>query len=158
MKKIYKYLLLTMLTTGTLFYSCETVELEQLTSPNALSPTQADVNLLLNRVQMEYVFSMSTFNDRGADLGRIDYMFGLNYFDNFGSGTVQGPWTNLYGDMIPDIAAIEAQHSADNDLSFHLGVSKVLQAHIMMLLVDFLGDIVYTESNNPTEFPTPNFR
>ena len=156
MKKIYKYLLLTMLTTGTLFYSCETVELEQLTSPNALSPTQADVNLLLNRVQMEYVFSMSTFNDRGADLGRIDYMFGLNYFDNFGSGTVQGPWTNLYGDMIPDIAAIEAQHSADNDLSFHLGVSKVLQAHIMMLLVDFLGDIVYTESNNPTEFPTPN--
>ena len=155
MKKIYKYLLLTMLTTGTLFYSCETVELENLTSPNALSPTQADVNLLLNRVQMEYLFSIRTFNNIGADLGRIEYMFGRNYFDNYGSGSVQTPWNNLYGDMIPDIAAIEAQHSVDNDLSYHLGVSKLLQGHLMMVMVDFLGDIVFTQANNPNEFPTP---
>ena len=42
MKKMYKYLLLTMLAMGTLFYSCETTELEILVSPNALSPDQAD--------------------------------------------------------------------------------------------------------------------
>ena len=161
MKKIYKYLLLTMIASGTLFYSCETVELEDLASPNALSPSQADINFLFNRIEMEFVDSFGDnngtgFNSRGSDLGRIDYMFGKNYFNNYGSGTVQGPWNNLYNDMIPDIAAIEAQHSADNDLSYYLGVSKLLQGHLMMMLVDYLGDIVFTESNNPAEFPTPN--
>ncbi len=144
-----------MFSTGTLFYSCETVELENLTSPNSLSPTQADVDLLLNNIQRSYMFSMTTFNNRGADLGRIDYMGGRNYFNNYGSGTVQGPWNNLYTSMIPDIAAIEGQHSAENDLSFHLGISKVMQGHLMIMLVDFLGDIVHSEANNPAEFPTP---
>ena len=90
MKKIYRYLLLTMLASGSLFYSCETTELELLTSPNSLSPADIDVDLVLNRVQMEYLFSMASFNNTGADLGRVDYMFGRNYFNNYGSGTVQG--------------------------------------------------------------------
>ena len=156
MKKIYRYLLLTMLASGSLFYSCETTELELLTSPNSLSPADIDVDLVLNRIQMEYLFSMASFNNTGADLGRVDYMFGRNYFNNYGSGTVQGAWNNLYNDMIPDIAAIEALNSPDNDLSWHLGTSKLMQAHVMMMLVDFLGDIVWSEANNPTEFPTPN--
>jgi len=156
MKKIYKYILLTILSTGTLFYSCETVELEELASPNSLSPTQADVDLLLNSIQLNYFGSMSGFNNTGADLGRIDYMGGRNYFNNYGSGTVQGQWNNLYTGMLPDIAAIQEQHSAENDLSFHLGVSKIMQGHLMLSLVDFLGDIVYTEATQPGEFPTPN--
>ena len=156
MKKIYKYLLLAMLSTGTLFYSCETVELENLTSPNALSPSQADVDLLLSNIQLSYLGSMSTFNGMGSRLGRIEYMGGLNYFNNFGSGTAQGPWNSLYNSIIPDIALIEERHSAENDLSFHLGVSKLMQGHIMLSLVDVLGDIVFSESNNPAEFPTPN--
>jgi len=155
MKKIYKYLLLTMLTSGTLFYSCETIELEQLASPNALSPAQADVDLLLNNIQMSYMGAMSSFNNLGGDLGRTDYMFGRNYFNNYGSGTVSGPWNSLYTSILPDISAIEGQHSAGNDLSYHLGVSKLMQGHLMMMLVDNLGDIVYTQANNPTEFPTP---
>ena len=128
MKKIYRLLILTFVATGTMFYSCETTELEQLTSPNALSPDQADPDLLLNSIQLSFRNSLTTFNNTSADLGRIDYMFGRNYFSNYGPGTVNGPWNNLYSGMIPDIAAIEALHSADNDLSFHLGISKAMQA------------------------------
>jgi len=145
-----------MLTTGTLFFSCETTELEQLVSPNALSPDQADPDFLLNDIQMEYVSSMSTFNGISGNLSRIHYMFGRDYFSNFAANTLDGVWTNLYADMIPDIANIQSLHSADNDLSLHLGIAKVLEAHLLMMTVDFLGDIPLSETNNPTEFPTPN--
>lgn len=155
MKKIYKYLLLTMLTMGTLFYSCETTELELITSPNALSPELADPEFMLNRIQMEFVRTITIFNNESADLARIDYMFGRNYFSNLGQTTLNGVWRNLYADMFPDIAAIEALHSSDNDLSLHLGISKTLQAYLLMQMVDFLGDIVYTQANNPVEFPNP---
>ena len=38
MKRIFKYLMMTVIATCTMFYSCETTELEDLASPNALSP------------------------------------------------------------------------------------------------------------------------
>ena len=153
MKNIYKFLILTFVASTTMFYSCETTELELLENPTAL--TQADPDLLLNNIQLNFRTSAITFNNIGARLGRIDNMFGRNYFNNFGSGTVGGPWNDLYSDIMPDIAAIEAAHSADNDLSFHLGTSKLMQAVIMLNLVDTLGDIVWSEANKPEEFPSP---
>jgi hypothetical protein len=155
MKNIYKFLILTLVATGTMFYSCETIVLEELTSPNALSPSQADPDLLLNSVQLAYRSSMVTFNNNGADTGRIDMMFGTSYLNRFGGGTMNNPWTQLYSGMIPDIAAIEAQNSPDNDLSFHVGIAKIMQADVMLQLVDWLGDIVFSQANQPIEFPTP---
>ncbi|MCK5401387.1 MAG: SusD/RagB family nutrient-binding outer membrane lipoprotein [Flavobacteriaceae bacterium] len=138
-----------------MFYSCETLELEDLASPNGLSPDQADADLLLNSIQLAYRSSIINFNNNNAELARIDYFFGRNYFEALGDGVLNGPWGNLYSGMIPDITNIESLHSADFDLSFHIGISKVMQAHVMMLLVDNLGDIVYSESNNPNEYPAP---
>ena len=45
MKRIFKYLMMTVIAAGTMFYSCETMELEDLTDPNALSPDLADADL-----------------------------------------------------------------------------------------------------------------
>ena len=52
MKRIFKYLMMTVIAAGTMFYSCETTELEDLVSPNALSPDLADADLLLNSIQV----------------------------------------------------------------------------------------------------------
>ncbi|MFK5891497.1 MAG: SusD/RagB family nutrient-binding outer membrane lipoprotein [Flavobacteriaceae bacterium] len=155
MKKIYKFLLLTMIATSGIFYSCETTDLNLKVSPNALSPTLSDADLLLNSIQLDYVNSITTFNNLSGQLSRIDYLFGRNYFSAFGPGTLNGPWNRLYSGMIPDIANLEAINSPDLDLSFHLGVSKIMEAHLMMQMVDFLGDVVWTERNNPIEFPNP---
>jgi hypothetical protein len=130
--------------------------MEILASPNELSPDQADADLLLNTVQKAYRSSQITFNNLSGDLSRIDYMFGREYFSNYPGGTLDGPWNNLYSSMIPDIEAMEALNSSDNDLSFHLGISKAMQGHTMMQLVDFLGDIVWAEANQPNEYPAPN--
>lgn len=156
MKTIYKIFLLALISSGTLFYSCETTELEQLVSPNAISPEQADPDLLLNTIQRAYVTNAITFNDRGAELTRIDYMFGRDYFANYNSSTFDGVWSRSYSSIFANINIIEAQNEADGGgLEFHLGVSKALQAHTLMMLVDFLGDIPFSEALNPDEFPNP---
>jgi hypothetical protein len=45
--------------------------------------------------------------------------------------------------------------SGDIDYSFHLGVAKTLQAHMLMLLVDYLGETAWSQASNPDEFPAP---
>ena len=146
---------MTIVVSSTMFYSCETFELENTVSPNGLSPDQASADLLLNTIQLDYWRSVETFNNTNGELARIDYFFGRNYFADLTPAALNGPWNRLYSGMIPDIANIESLNSADNDLSFHIGISKVMQAHVMMLLVDSLGDIVFSQANNPTEFPNP---
>jgi len=156
MKNIFKILGAIVLT-GFVFTSCETVELEDLTSPNGLSPSQADASLLFNQIQLGYNSSQGTFHERGADLGRINYMFGRNYFNNAGSGSMGNPWNQLYTNINVNLMAIEGIQAADasKDLSFVIGASKVLQAHLMMQLVDYLGDIPWSEANDPSNFPKP---
>jgi hypothetical protein len=157
MKKLYKFLLISVLSSVTLFYSCDTIELEQLTSPNALSPEQADADLLLNNIQLTYRGSQRTFQAVSADLGRVDFMFGRNYLENYDDGTLNGPWNSYYSSNLPNLDAIAAIDAAnpDKDYSFHLGVAKTLQAHTLMQLVDFLGDVPFSEAGNPAEFPKP---
>ena len=156
MKRIFKYLMMTVIAAGTMFYSCETTELEDLVSPNALSPDLADADLLLNSIQVSYLGAMQDMQYNGAASGRISYMGGRVYYNNFGSGTVSGAWGSLYSGMLPDIEAIEAQNGEENLLAFHLGISKAMAAHVMMGLVDSVGDIPWSEANNPAEYPSPS--
>jgi hypothetical protein len=156
MKKLYKFLLISVLSSITLFYSCDTLELEQLTSPNALSTDQADPDLLLNSIQLSYRISQRTFQQNSAELGRIEYMNGRNYLNNYGDGTVGGPWNSFYSNNLPNLQAIASlAENPDKDLSYHLGMAKTMQAHTLMQLVDFLGDIPYSEAGKPNEFPKP---
>ena len=46
MKRMFKYLMITVLSASVFFYSCDTTELEDLAIPNALSAYLADVDLL----------------------------------------------------------------------------------------------------------------
>jgi len=156
MKRIIKYLMMMVLASATMFYSCETMELEDLASPNSLSPDLADADLLLNRVQLSFLSSMQDMQYNGAALGRISYMGGRVYYNNFGAYTVSGSWYQLYAAMMPDIAAIEGLNGEEGLLNFHLGISKAMAAHVMMGIVDSVGDIPWAEANNPSEYPSPS--
>ncbi|MBC9797640.1 SusD/RagB family nutrient-binding outer membrane lipoprotein, partial [Sinomicrobium weinanense] len=152
--KRFKYIIIAFLPVLAFLQGCETTELENLDDPNNLGPDQADPALLFNSIQTNYRDAVTTFNDIGGDLGRIEYMFGRVYRENYTGSALNGPWADLYSDMMPDITTIE-NLNADGSLNFVLGASKAMQAHIMMLLIDYMGDIVWTEANNPAEFPNP---
>ncbi len=158
MKKIYNLLILTIASTSMLFFSCETIELEQVDNPNALTPAQSDPAFLFNRIQMEYLFTVSSFNGHGGRLSRGEYLGNSDYFNYAGSGALSGAWSNFYADMLPDIAALEAIDGANEnlDLSTNIAVAQIMEAHLMTLFVDYLGDIIWSEATNPIDFPNPN--
>jgi hypothetical protein len=145
---------MTVVASSTMFYSCDTLEMEDLASPNALSPDLADADLLLNNIQLSYLGAMQDMQYNGAALGRIANMFGRSYYNNFSDGTVSGAWGSLYSGMIPDIDVIDGLNT-DGLLDFHMGISRVMQAHVMMGLVDSLGDIPWSQAGNPSEYPSP---
>ena len=68
MKKIFKYLLMTVVASSTMFYSCDTLELEDLTDPNSLSADLADADLLLNNIQLSFLGAMQDQQANGAQL------------------------------------------------------------------------------------------
>lgn len=153
---------------GLTFTACETTDLDLRVSPNDLAADQADPNLLLNSIQLAYASNMDVISDLGAELTRIDYMFGRDYFNNYPGDTFNAVWSRTYSSgtngpgtgvqvgMFTNINTLEAiDAESDTDYSFHLGVSKTLQAHMLMLLVDYLGEAALSQASNPDEFPAP---
>lgn len=165
MKNTFKFIMAIVLAGSSLFYSCETNDLELLDNPNSLTPDQADPDLLLNSVQLAYLANMSTFNGSASSLTRLNVFFSRDYFAGITGNTLNANWSRTYstanGDtrgMIPNAGAIADLNAArgDGSLNFQEGVSKALIAHNLLLMVDFIGDIPFSEINNPDEFPAPN--
>jgi hypothetical protein len=167
MKKIIKYFSFVALALASLI-ACETTELDLTVSPNDLAANQGDPNLILNAIQLAYVSNMDALSDLGAEVTRIDYMFGLDYFNNYQGNTFDGIWSRTYSSgfnttgsgvqvgMASNIQALEVIDSeTDTDFSFHVGIGKVMQAHMLFLLTDYLGQAAFSQSLNPAEFPAP---
>ena len=62
MNKIFKKFAL-IFAAGAVLTSCETTELDLTVSPNELSPTQSDPNLLLNSMQLAYASNQHSLSE-----------------------------------------------------------------------------------------------
>lgn len=148
MKRFFKILSLSGFV-GIIFLTCETTDLDLRVNPNTLSPEQADVNALLNNIQLEFIDMIdgtgSGFARVGAELARIDYMFGRNYTNNYGPSTFDGNWRRAYAEMMTDIR-IMLPLAEEGGLTTHIGIAKTLEAFTLVTLVDFFGDVPYSEA------------
>lgn len=145
------------LAAGALFNSCETTDLDLRTSPNDLAPDQADPNLLLNYVQLQYVASMSALNNLSAALVRIDHLAcGSDYFNCLPASILSNTWTRTYVDILSNLQNLEAQDAGTGDLAFQIAVAKTLYAHSLILLVDFAAKAPFSQAGNPKDFPAPS--
>ncbi len=167
MKKTIKYILV-LLVAGSFFNSCETTDLDLRTSPNDLAADQADPNLLLNSIQFAYAANMVVFNDRGAELTRIDNMGGRDYFANYPGATFNAIWSRVYSSATTGVGSgvsvgmltnmnnlITINETSDINYNFHVGVSKAMYAHQLLLLADYLGSATLSQAGDPVEFPAP---
>lgn len=156
MKKIYKFLILAVLFGSTIFYtSCETFELEQTVDPSAATPNQSDVQLFLNAIQVDFAFNMERMNSLGAQLTRIEYMFGRDYLNNYPPTTLNTIWTEAYQGVFEDVKVMKTQ-AQEAELFEHIAIAETLQAYTLVSLVDLVGDIPFSEANNSDEFPLPS--
>ena len=155
MKKINKIQILLILLLGITFTSCETTDLDLLDDPNNVTLDKADLDRYLVAIQLDFADFVQFMGTNGAQLTRIEYMFGRTYEANYSAVFTNTEWNLAYQGMFSDIKGAE-QLAVQFEQNKHLGVMKVMQAFTLMTLVDMYGDVPYSEATNPSEFPFPH--
>ena len=125
--------------------SFETLELDLTENPNALSPSQADAAFFLNAIQVDFAYWVHYVGDRGGQLTRINYMNGRTYKNIYDPDDWDHIWRTVYRTIFEDIRLMNIL-TEESGLSFHRGMGKVIQAYMLITLVDFFGDIPYSEA------------
>jgi hypothetical protein len=151
MKKILKStgLLIAMISTLT-FSSCETTELELTQDPNSLSLDQANPDLLLNTIQTQFASTIQSFGTVGSEVSRLKYMFGRNYQDDaYSASSFNGEWEDSYQVILKNIKVMNPLAEAKG-LKKHIGIAQVIEAYTIVTLVDYFGDIPYSEALSTT--------
>jgi len=144
MKIFIKNVVLTLFSAG-LVLSCETTELNLITDPNAVSPDQATPDFYLNRVQEEFARFNDAMGYNGAVLTRIENNQVRLYQQAFSPASQDEEWRYAYSSMLTDIAAMNVLAEEAN-FKRHTGMGQVLQAFTAVTLVDFYGDVPYSEA------------
>lgn len=136
--------------------SCENaLELEGLLSdPNAVTADKAELDLVYNRVVLDFRSFAYNAGNISMPLVRMRHMFGPLYINSVSPTTFDGLYTNAYSNLIPDIDLI-IDLSAPDGLNTISGSVKVMKAYILFTLVDFFGDIPFSEAFQGVENPSP---
>lgn len=168
MKNISVYRLFTAILIMTWNFSCETTELDITQDPNALSPDQASVDFFLNSIQEDFVRQIegdadsdpndnwssggATLGDglsvHGLELTRLMAMSNTNsqsYAATYQASDFTDEWINAYTGIIRDIRLMTPLAEAAGQTR-HIGITQFMEAYIIVSMVDFFGDIPYTEA------------
>lgn len=142
--KIFNKIAIAIVSLGMLF-SCETIELDITESPNSLSPEQSDVGFFLNAVQEDFAVFVQNFGQTGAQVTRIDYMFGRIYDQAYSPSGFDAQWRRAYSTILADLYTMYPL-AEEAQLRRHVAMGQVMEAYIMVTLVDFFGDVPYSEA------------
>lgn len=122
----------------------ETEEVEQEENNELTIQEVEDLNGLLTEVQLDFPDYIERSSKIGAELTRIDYLFGSTYEFYNPEGMGRLVWEKAYLVLLPDIE--EALLLADDSTYFkHIGILKIFKAFTFMILVDLYGDIPFLE-------------
>ncbi|WP_378177799.1 SusD/RagB family nutrient-binding outer membrane lipoprotein [Aquimarina sp. SS2-1] len=135
--------------------SCETTELEILESPNVLNPNQADIDFFLNSMQLTTATFFENITEEGMETTRILHMFGPTYDNAYGPGQLNNAYTNAYAGILADNRAM-VPLAEEKGLFTHIAIGQILEAYVIATLVDYLGDIPYSEAVLGLENENPN--
>jgi len=130
---------------------CETVELDLLDSPNALNPSTANPEFYVNAIQLNLKNFFFQVTEPGMETTRILHMFGPLYQNAYQPSDLDSAWSIAYSGIMPDVRALQAV-SEEQGLYTHLAIGQLAEAYAIITLVDYLGDIPYTESNDGVSF------
>ncbi|OED43808.1 hypothetical protein AB832_02370, partial [Flavobacteriaceae bacterium (ex Bugula neritina AB1)] len=174
MKKLNKYILI--VTSFLLVFSCETTELNLRDDPNFITTNQANVDAFLISIQEDFVRQLEGDADfdpndnwqSGRTQGDGLSLFGTQltrltastlsrqYATNFLASDSDDEWINAYQGILADIRAMTPLAEA-NGQTRHLAIAQFIEAYVMTAMVDFYGDIPYTEAIDPANLnPAPD--
>ena len=155
-KKIYTkgILFFALLSLPILHNSCESTELELLTNPSRLTPDQASIDLFLNNIQLgtavffdgDNTDNFNGVNEFGMQVTRMIAMIGGNTYQNaYTPAGMNGIYFDSYTGTLIDIRTM-VPLAQEQELYSHVAIAQVLEAYTIITLVDFFGDIPYSEA------------
>ena len=143
MKKL-KFLLASIVVATFAIYSCESYDLNGTQDPDALPPGVSEPNFKLNSIQTSFA---SFYYSISADTRGVVRM--VNQFGSYNSAAdpqnTQGQWSTAYASILKEIKNFkETENQAA--LPYHVAIAKILESYTLVSLVDFFGDVPYTQA------------
>ena len=154
MKKIFRIVGLVMANISMGFLvGCDTTELGVIPSPNELNPQQASVDFFLNQIQQQVAEIHSGEEDRNefglSQLGmnpvRMLNGAGPTYRELYDPSEFDRLWDNVYARALIDIRTMNPLAEEASQFT-HIAIGQILEAYIMMTMVDYFGDVPYSEA------------
>jgi len=126
-------------------------ELDLLDDPNAVTRGTANPDLVLNRIQLDFPNHYSGTSFLGMRLTRIMSQPTNLYEQAYIPVNFNGIWVTSYANLLNDIKFLE-DIATERNFQRHLGIARTLKAYILMNLVDWFGDVPYSEALDPRNF------
>ena len=129
-----------------------------LNNPNTPDPNTANTDLYLNVVQLNFASIFNGFSDIGMQVTRQIVMYGPTYQNAYTPTSFDGVWDASYSGFMKHANALISLGT--NEKKFvSVGMAKIMKAYVLMTLVDYFGNVPYTEANlgsdntNPAQQP-----
>ena len=129
-------------------------ELDLLNNPNAVTQENADIELYFNAIQLNFNSFMYGVNRLSTPTVRMRVLGGIQYNSFYGATSFNGTWSNAYASLFPDMDALTDLATAESGFVW-TGATKVMRAWTLFALVDFFGDIPYSEAGLGVAVPSP---
>jgi hypothetical protein len=126
-------------------------DLDLLDSPNAVTESTASPTFLVTNISLAYAGMFNGLSNTGMQLTRILSQPNVNYTNAYFAPALNGTWNTAYATILSDIKFLEGLH-ATNPVPRHMAIARVIKAMTLMNLVDYLGDVPFSEALDPNNF------
>ncbi len=141
--KYKKILLGVLLITG--MSSCSKQFDSLLNNPNYPGLSNADADLYLNQVQINFNNFWSNIGDYAGQLSRQQNWYGPLYRNTYQPATFDNAWTTAYSSMLVNASAL-IPLAQQQKKYVHSGIARTLEAYTLATLVDNFGDVPYSQA------------
>lgn len=119
--------------------------------PNAVQPNQILPSLVLNSMQRNLASMFNGASSTGASLIRQVNGGSSIYRTTITPETFNGVWSTAYASILNDAnqlmqLAVPDKTKPNERYARHMGITRIIQAYTLVMLVDMFGDIPFTEA------------
>ncbi len=138
------------------FSACNSFDLDLQENPLAVTPANASLNDLYNSVGLNFGSFVQQVQQPAGQVARmhmnVNFTYEAAYPDN--NGALNGGWTNAYAGIFPDIDNVLLL-AEEAGFDIHAGTSKIMEAYVLLTLVDLFGTAPYSEALQGTDIISP---
>jgi hypothetical protein len=117
-----------------------------LQNPNQVSVTGADVDLIMNAIQLNFADFYHSASGTVDPLVRMQAMTGgYRYQTAYNPSSLDGLWNLAYRGILVNNQTMQPL-ATDKTLTTHVAVGEILEAYTWMTLVDLFGDVPQAEA------------